>query len=392
MKNITNNKWKALGAGLTVGVAALVLAGCPSQNNGGNSTNGTANGGGQTGASVNIAANLPLTGPIASWSGQYPDGFKMGVAEACKDMGVSPERVQVDFQDNTGKAPVAVTVMQKQMLSNPDVYIAGTSDMAKAIAPKVDSANVPYLLAAFDAFLSQGSPNRMRILPHYKIEGPLYVKYAKQRKAKRVYIIALNISSIQEEFSKIVEPGLSAAKIAHAAEAFEFDTKQYRTIALKAKQYKPDLIFVSGFSFHIYPLLNALRTQGLIKDGSVMCTMDFVDLLHNKTPKAELVGVAFASPLMEIPKAVPSAADWRKRYQQQVGKEATYVAAYAYDTARVLVTALNKSGKVDTASIRGALPFDGITGSINLDKDGDLVSTIAVAKVGANGAITKVTE
>jgi ABC-type branched-subunit amino acid transport system substrate-binding protein len=173
-------------------------------------------------------------------------------------------------------------------------------------------------------------------------------------------------------------------------ERFEFDTKDYRSIALKASQYKPDLIIISGYSVHLYPLIAALRNYGLIHDGNVITTLDLIDLLHNKGSRQELAGIAFTTPDYEIPGAVKDAPSWAKRYEQQFGKEPSYVEAYAYDTGRIMVSAFKKSGKVDNTSLRAVLPFFGVCGKITVDQDGDLSSKLHIAQITADGGVKQV--
>ena len=134
------------------------------------------------------------------------------------------------------------------------------------------------------------------ICAHYKIEGPMYPKYAKMRAAKRVFSITLNNSAIQEEFSSFVEPELKQMGVEFKREVFDWGFSDYRTLAAKAKEFQPDLIFINGFSVHILPAIQALRSQEMVKDGNVLCVMDFLDLLYNETPKSELAGVVSIAP------------------------------------------------------------------------------------------------
>jgi branched-chain amino acid transport system substrate-binding protein len=343
-----------------------------------------------SGEVIDIDVNIPLTGPIASFSGQFGNGLTMGIDDASESYGIAKNQFHLDQQDNAGKPAQAVSIVQKQLLHKPEVYISGTSDMSKAVDPVVKQQNIPYFLVAFDAYLARDDKNSLRILPHYKIEGPLYVEYAKQRKAKKVYIISLNISSIEEEFAKIVEPGLKKEGIQFQREKYDFNNKDFKTLALKVKNYNPDLVIVSGFSFHLYPLIGALRNYGLVKDGSVLSTLDFVDLLHNKTPKSELSGMAFISPEFEIPGAVKGTEEWRKKYKDRFSKDPTYVEAYAYDTGRIIVAAKKKSGTANADSILGVIPYEGITGLIKLDSDGDLMTTLTIGKVSNEGKVEKI--
>ncbi len=338
---------------------------------------------------IRLAVNLPLSGPIAAFCGQYPDGLTMGIQDECKCLGIDKSQFVLDIQDNAGKPSQSVTVCRKQMLQPPDLYFSGTSQMSLPIASEISKSGIPHFLVAFDAFLCQGGPNRIRMLPNFRIEGPIYAEYAKSRKAKNVFIMSCNYNSCNEQFDKIIIPALNKQGIKFHRELFEFDNKDYRSLVLKAAQYKPDLIFVSGYSVHLYPIIVALRNYGLIKNGNVLTTLDLIDLLHNGTSKLELKDIAFTSPQYEI-SSNPKASSWAKRFQQTYKKEPSYVEAYAYDTGCLLVDAYHKSEKVDSESIRKVLPYKGICGEINIDKYGDLSTKLHVAQVTPTGGVKEI--
>ena len=58
---------------------------------------------------IDIEVNIPLSGPIANWSGQFPNGFKLGIEDASKKFNVDPEIFNVSFQDNSGDATQAIS-------------------------------------------------------------------------------------------------------------------------------------------------------------------------------------------------------------------------------------------------------------------------------------------
>ena len=342
---------------------------------------------------VRISTNLPLTGPQAVAGNPYMNGLLMGIDEGAKAAGVDPRVFALDVQSNEGQPKQAVSVLQKQLAEKFDVYISGFSSPALAVAPEIDKLGAPHIILAFDAFIATDHKNRIRLSPHYKLEGPIFAAYAKRMGAKRVAILTMNWSSMFEEYSKIVEPELEKAGVKFTREAYDIGTKEYGPIALKAATFKPDLVMVSGFSFNIYPLLKALRSMDLIKDGSVVVTMDFIDLLYNKTPREELVGVAFTTPHFELPGVVAGAAAWIARYKKRFsGKEPSYIGAYGYDTGRIIVAAYKKAGKVTTKSLLSVLPYDGVTGRVTVDNAGDLASTLGLAKVDKSGQVQIITK
>jgi branched-chain amino acid transport system substrate-binding protein len=345
---------------------------------------------GQPNEKIRIALNLPLSGPIAAFSGQFPNAFSMGIEDGCKQFAVDKSHFDIDSQDNGGKPSQSVTVCQKQLMEKPSVYISGTSQMSLPIAPAVSHRGIPHIFVAFDAFICRNGTNRLRFEPNFKIEAPVYVDYVRSRKAKRIYVLNCNYNSCNEQFDKLVLPELTKLGVDYKNERFDFDTKDYRSIALKVKQYNPDLIIVSGYSVHLLPLISALRNYQLVHDGNVIATLDLIDLLHSKVDRNGLAGVAFTSPDYEIPGVVKDAPAWAKRYEQRFGKEPSYVEAYAYDTGRIFVSTYKRFGKIDGQSLRAVLPFYGICGKVTIDRDGDLNSKLHVAQVTPDGAIKQI--
>lgn len=338
---------------------------------------------------VKVAGNLPLSGPIASFSGGYPKGFDMGLEWARSSAGLPSGAFATDFQDNAGSPQTALTVLQRQLTDDPKVYVSGTTQMTEPLLPELNKRPLLHFLVSFDAFMTKESPNVFRILPNFKIEAPLFLKYLQSQQAKKVFFFTPNLKAYLEQSDKLILPGLGEG-VQHERELFEFGQTDFRPLALKAKDSAPDVIVVSGYSFHVLPILRALRELGLVEKTKVLVTLDFIDLLHNGTPAADLAGVTFVAPECEIPGRVAGFAEWRAAFKHKYGQDASYVDAYAYDTARVLASAYKKGGKVDEASVRSVLPFDGVVGRIELDADRDLQSTLTLGTVDAAGVVTEV--
>lgn len=334
-----------------------------------------------------IAGNLPLTGPIAMFCGQFPLGFTMGIDDACTNLNIPREKFKLDFQDNAGQNPTAVTVMQRQLTSEPQIYISGTSAMSDAIVGELSKKDVLHFLVSFDAFMTHGNSKVFRILPNFKIEAPLFLKFIKKKEAKRVFLFTPNLKAYLEQSDKLILPELKNESIEFERELYEFGQKDYRTIAAKANEYKPDVIVVSGYAFQVYPILKALKEYDLIKKSKVISTLDYIDLLYNDTPKEDLTGVWFSSPVCEITDRIPGYPKWRETFKEKYGKYPSYVDAYAYDTARILTAAYQKTQKIDLESLKSVLPFDGIVGKITMDNERDLNSTLVVGYLNEQGVV-----
>lgn len=339
---------------------------------------------------VSIAINAPLTGPISAWGGQFPDGFQLGIEDASQKYGIDPKTFSVDVQDNAGNNAQAVSAFAKQRLKDPEVYVTVATGPVHSISGEVDKMPVLHFVAAFDPFLTKRAANRLRVMANSKIEAPFFIDYAVKKQPRKVYLLQLNLAYAEEQFGEIVEPQLKEKGISVVRERYDFEMRDFKTLAAKVSAEQPDLIFIVGYSFHLQPLLRDLRAAGLVKRGSVVTVMDLVDLVYGDTPIEELRDIFFMAPLFDISGAVAEAPAWRQRFEKRFGRKPNYVPAYAYDNAGLIVKAYAKSGKVDMASIRAALPYEGIDGEVNLDSDRDILLTMALAEVNADRQIVPV--
>lgn len=337
-----------------------------------------------------IALNIPLSGPIAAFSGEYGNGFLMGVDDACQQIGIPRSQVHVDVQDNAGKPSQAISILERQKSQGFNAYVSGTSDLSNAVSKELDTIDVPHLLIAFDAFLTQKNKNRLRILPSHKQMGPMYVQYAGMRKSTRVFSILFNSSTERSQFDKYVYPGLDAQGVVHAAEYVDFTFTDYRSLAEKAKQFNPDLIFINSFAVHILPLVEGLKAADVAKDGNVLCTMDMLDLIYTDTSPAVLSGICCIAPPFELATSSRARQDWVTKFKSRFGPTPSYVPAYAYDTAQILVRTFHARGSMSKSDILSSLPYEGVTGTVTVDKDGDYDGPLCFLKVAADGTLQEV--
>src|SRR4051794_32137220 len=67
---------------------------------------------------VRIAANLPLSGDLATYGVSVRDGMTLALEALAKEDPAGPKLV-FDWQDNASEPKTAVTIMQKQYLQPP---------------------------------------------------------------------------------------------------------------------------------------------------------------------------------------------------------------------------------------------------------------------------------
>ena len=330
---------------------------------------------------VKVDANLPMSGPLASYGSSIREGATMAIDDLTKPEATEP-LLKFDWQDNASDPKTAVSVQQKQYIDPPDIYVSGLKPQAIAIADKITAAGTPHFLWLLDAYINKNSKNNLRTWVNYKIEAPVYLDYAKQRSVKRVAMVYTQLPNTSEQVSNFIIPGLKKQGVnAIFAEPFEIDTKDFKDLAVKIKDFKPDLIILNGFQGELAALVRALRPLGLITDGNTIATYDMLSVGEILGPD-ELEGIRVVSPLFVTRSDQGEIAKWRERFKQKYNREPLFTTAFGYDMGLVIHDAAKRLQLPATSpqwieAIR-ATNIQGITGSLKFDSDGTLITPLEV--------------
>lgn len=331
--------------------------------------------------SVRVAANLPLTGALAT----YGFAVRQGVEMALADLETSRPGTRVpvfDWQDNQSDPQIAVSIMQQQYLNPPAVYVSGVKPQTMAIMDRITTKGTPHFVWIFDAFINKNSRNNFRTWVSYKIEPPVYIAYAQDLAAKRVAIIYVQLPHTVEEFEKIVTPGLQARGVdALLVEPFDFGRKDFKDTAVKVRAFGPDLIILNGFQAELVGMVRALRPFDLITDGNTLATYDMLDAAEILGAD-ELEGIRVVAPVFVTRPDRPAVAAWRERFETTFGKEPRYTHAFGYDMALIIHDAAQRlatsaSGTEWIEALRNT-DIEGITGPLRFDADGDLLTPLEI--------------
>ncbi|MFQ6041930.1 MAG: ABC transporter substrate-binding protein [Candidatus Poribacteria bacterium] len=329
---------------------------------------------------VRIAANLPMTGDFAIWGASVRDGAIMALEDIEKSDPKGP-RLNVDWQDNAGDPKAAVSIMQKQYLQPPAIYISGIKPQSMAIKAQIEEKGTPHFVWIFDAFINKNSRNNLRTLINYKIEPPVYLEYAKARNPKRVAIIYVYLPHSHEEFTQLVIPPLKDMGAEVYAESYDIGLKDYKDIAVKVKDFNPDLIILNGFQHTLVGIVRALRPLGLITDGNTIGTYDMIDAAE-VLGKDEIEGIRAVAPLFETRPEQEKVVKWKERFRDRFGSEPLYIHAFAYDMMMVIHDAAKRLKLPATSeqwieALR-ATKIEGITGPLSFDEDGDIATPLEI--------------
>ena len=328
-----------------------------------------------------VAVNIPLSGPIAVFSGPYAKGLEMGVKDELKAQNLPENSVRFLMGDNQGQAMTAATLLKQQELNDYDVYIAGTSEMASAVVDNINHER-PFIIVAMDENMTLKYNNNLRVFANGSLMVDNLYKLIENKNPKKVSVI-MGCPSGQKIADEKTIPFLKSKGIDYKKEYFEFGFREFRSVALKVREYQPDLILMHMYSSELERMISALREYDLIKDENTYASIDAVDLIEAKNQKV-LKDIIFD--MTEYTKNQDK--EFVESYQQKYHDEPTYGAAYGYDLGRLIVKAWVKSGKVTPETLIAQTPYDGVTGHLVMNPETrDLISTQILGTLDKDGKV-----
>jgi len=230
-----------------------------------------------------------------------------------------------------------------------------------------------------------------RVVPADDIQGNVGAAWAKSLGAKKVYILddqelyGKGIADIFEANAKTA--GLQV--LGH--EGIDPKASDYKALMTKIKALGPDLIYFGGTtSTNGGQLVKDMRNVGMTADQVKFIGPDGINdqaFIDSAGKDAEGVYSTFGGvPAKEL---TGDGKAWYETYKAKYKIEPEPYAAYGYEAAKVVMTAIGKVCKVDRTAIReavmGTKDFKGLLGTWSFDANGDTSITTMSGSVVKNG-------
>jgi len=333
---------------------------------------------------INVALNIPLSGPLAYYGQSIQEGIAIASDEENKKL------VNFDFQDNEGKAKVAVSIANSQLLKAPNIYVSGVKPQLMAIKEIIAKRDIPHFQFVFDVNIRpNGEANNFRTWVNFKEEPEVFIHFAKEIKPKKIAIVYVSLPHTNEEYQQLIIPGLKLKGVEDVyVQPYQMDLTDFGAIALNVRAYKPDLLIISGFAENLAVMTRRLYEQGLIKDKNVIATYDLIDALNLVRPEW-VEGVRVSAPLFLTRKDEDlKIKNWFNTFKERYNKEPNYTDAYAYDMAKIFFEAARRKAQNQQKSLTEIIQeidMPGLTTQLKFDKYGSLPISIERGVVRGGG-------
>ena len=365
---------------LALGLSALLLAtGCGQSGAG----KGASSGKGE----ITIASVNPMTGDSAQFGDIKVKAIEMAIEEFNEKDVLGGVKVKLAVGDDTGNPKEAPNVAQKFASDKNILALIGHWNSSCTLAARniYEQAGLPVITDSVNKAITDGStPHLFRISLTDTAQAESLADYAYnvagKRKAAILYTANDFGTGLMNDFTaKFTALG---GEVTASETYFEGQSKDFSPQITKIKEKNPDLLFVAGYYVETALIAQQAKASGLDIQilGTDGISSEELIKLGGDAVEGILFG-AFFHPDVEF----SGTKEFTEKFVAKYGKNPDTYAALAYDSAKIVLAAIEKYGAEVTREqiteyIKGAQDFPGVAGPITF-KDNDVTRGVIVVTV-----------
>ena len=305
-------------------------------------------------------------------------------------------KIELVEADNKSDKTEAVTAAQSLISAGCSVILGSYGSGVSIAAGEIFSdAQVPAIgCSCTNPQVTLGNDFYYRVCFLDPFQGTVMANYAAQDGAKTAAVITQlgdDYSSGLGNFFKNAFVKLVGEDSIVAEEQFQTNQTDFKAILTNIKAANPDVIFAPSSIATAPLIIKQARELGITAKIMAGDTWENGSIIENAGADAE--GVTLSTFFDEGDTSNAVATDFIKGFKEYLvanGQDEIIpaVSALGYDAYLAAVKAIETAGSTDPVAIRDALKgveFDGVTGAISFDENGDANKDKAFIKVVENG-------
>jgi branched-chain amino acid transport system substrate-binding protein len=309
---------------------------------------------------IKVGVLLPLTGAQAKFGEIEKRSYEMAAEEINAKGGVNGKKIELLFEDDTGKPDVGRSGIEKLISRENVPVITGgySSSVTAAAAPVAQQRQVPFVICtgSADDITEKGYNYIFRINPPAS-EYPNSVKSFLKEVAKDVKTAALlyeNSAFGQSSSKSFEEDAKELGLKILVKEGYQAGAIDFKPILTKVKAANPDMIYMVSYVMDASLLMRQskelrINPKMFVGGGAGFTLPEFAKSAGDASD-----GVYSATLWIEtLP--FPGAKAYFDKYQKKYGSETEYHGAEAYAAMYVVADALKRAKSITPKDIRDAL-------------------------------------
>jgi len=334
---------------------------------------------------IRIGAVLPLSGNSAAWGEQGRWGIEMAITKANEAGSISGHRIEVIFEDSQATPRIALTAFNK--LTQVDGVDAVVGDIVSAttlaMAPLAEERNVTLIAPTASApAITNAGTFIFRVWPSDLLEGVAAADWARAQHIDKVAILHIANdygAGLATTFRTQLE-GTGGQIV--SVQSYAQDQTDFKPYLTRVKYESPDLIYIISYYKDAGLILKQAREMGIATRFLGATAVESPDLLLLAGSAAE--GLVYPTIVDFDPSnPTPHQKVFIDEFTKMYGKSPDWASSHAHDAMLVIIEAL-KSGARTGDEIRAYIDkrriFEGLTGKIHFNDNGDVIDKPIVMK------------
>lgn len=317
---------------------------------------------------VKVGVVLPLSGEYQSYGQSSQRGLELALAEI---KATGDVRFVLDYADSASDPEKARQALARLYDEQALVAIGGiTSGEAAAMVQVAEEAErVLISPSSTSDSLSQRAKYFYRLAPASTVAGNSLADFV-----RREYNVETAATVAEDEdLASGIGLGFTATLHSQGGQVVvSYVGGDFAEAGREIAKLRPDAVYLDGYPGAMAEVLRALRSAGY--RGKVLATQ----ALATPAALAELgelaVGLRYTTTALDTDH--PPVADFVERYRAAYGEEPDLYAAEAYDTLKVLYTAMADRPSIPSSVRKGLRDeikgYEGITGTLQFNESGSV--------------------
>lgn len=338
---------------------------------------------------VIIGVFEPMTGPMAAGGQMTMEGVNLAIEQTTEVLG---RPIKVVLVDNKSEKVESANAVARLIEYEKVVAIVGSYGSGNTIAggEVANAAGIPVVgCSPTNPLVTLGKPYVFRACFIDPFQGAVMANFAvNELKAKTAVIIqdisndySVGLSSFfRDAFIKLTGDPKSVAGVI----SYQTGDQDFTAQLTYAAGKKPDVVFVPAGQYGDAALIikqgKEMGITGIFLGGDTWEAPEFIEV-GGKAVEGSYYSTHFDASAV----TTKAAEKFNKDFQAKYNRLPSAFAALGFDAFNMVIDAIKRAGSADPKAIRDALAvtkdYEGVTGIITLDLNGDAVKDAIIRKV-----------